>query len=146
MILVVLIGFLVTLSIFSSPMAQETEKWQLIVRSESNNDYYIDINSLSYTDYHTALAWYKVIPADKSTVFDRFKHLRLFGFKSANAQYFKVYCEIDCRRRVLRFLITTVYDADGNIVRRDETLNARWTSIPRQSTFDMIRDVICKSD
>ncbi|MFQ3573831.1 MAG: surface-adhesin E family protein [Thermodesulfovibrionales bacterium] len=125
--------------------AENAEKWMLIVKSQSNNDYYIDLNSISYTNYHTVIAWYKVIPEDKASVFDRFKHLRLFGFKSANAQYFKVYCEIDCRRRVLRFLVTTVYDADGGIVRRDETLNARWTSIPRQSTFDMIRDVVCKS-
>lgn len=121
------------------------EKWKLIVKSANNNDYYIDINSLGYTDNHTVIAWYKVVPADKASVFDRFKHLRLFGFRNAGAQYFKVYCEIDCRRRVLRFLITTVYDGEDNIVRRDETLNVRWTSIPRESSFDMIRDIVCKA-
>lgn len=140
------IVFIMCLVLFSYSLtsAEDVEKWEIIVKSANNNDYYIDVNSITYTDYNSIIAWYKVIPSDKASVFDRFKHLRWFGFKSANAQHFKVYCEIDCRRRVLRFLITTVYDTDGNIVRRDETLNSRWTSIPRQSSFDMIRDILCR--
>ncbi len=122
---------------------QEGQRWRIIVKSESGNSYYIDQDSLTITDHNTARAWYKIIPNKKSSIFDKIRNLKFFGIQMSDASYYKLYCEIDCMKKSLKILITTAYTAEDKILRREETLNSKWTDIPNQSSFDMIRDIVC---
>ncbi len=129
----------------SSIMGQDhdTHQWRLIVKSLSGNNYYIDQDSLIRTDYNTARAWYKIVPVKEGSLFDRLRNIRFFGVIMADTNYYKLYCEIDCMRKYIKTLITTAYSKEGKIIRREETLDSKWTKIPDQSSFDMIRDIVC---
>ncbi|HIJ61023.1 MAG TPA: hypothetical protein HPP56_10515 [Nitrospirae bacterium] len=123
---------------------QDSENWRLIVRSEEGNEYFINPNSINNTNPFTVFAWYKIVPTKKSGLFDRLKELRFFGGEIAGASYYKIYAEIDCRRSFIRILITQAYSFDNKILRREETLTGQWAAIPTASSFDMIREIICK--
>lgn len=121
----------------------EPMRWQLIVKSDSGNDYYIAQDTLIYTEYNTARAWYKIVPSKRSSIFEKIKNLRFFGVKMSDADYYKLYAEVDCTKKAMKFLITTAYNQKGEILRRDETLDTKWIGIPNQSSFDMIRSIVC---
>ncbi len=138
-----LVLFFLLLSSYSAAQDLDTQKWRLIVKSVSGNNYFIDQDSLIRTNYNTIRAWYKIVPVKEGSLFDKLKNLRFFGIAMADASYFKLYCEIDCMRKYIKTLITTAYTKDGKILRREETLDSKWAAIPNQSSFDMIRDIVC---
>lgn len=140
--LIYVVILVLTIPSLSFPI-DDASRWQLIVKSDSGNDYYIAQDTLTYTEYNTIRAWYKIVPSKRSSIFEKIKNLRLFGIKMSDADYYKLYAEIDCTKKAMKFLITTAYNQKGDILRRDETLDTKWIGIPNQSSFDMIRTIVC---
>lgn len=123
---------------------EEGEEWRLIVKSTEGNDYFINTNSISYSNYFSVFAWYKIVPQKGENFYEKLKSLKFFGADMTDVFYYKVYTEIDCRRQLIKMLITQAYTSDNRLIKREETLSAQWAPIPIGSTFDMIREIICK--
>ncbi|MCX8069845.1 MAG: hypothetical protein N2738_05015 [Thermodesulfovibrionales bacterium] len=142
-----LIFVLLFATLFSScqhEIDKDDENWHLIVKSAEGNDYFIDKNSITYSNYLTVFAWYKMVPIKDKGFYEGLKNLKFFGADLIEASYYKVYSEIDCRRNQIKILITQAYSSNKRLLRREETLSAQWTPIPEGSSFDMIREIICK--
>lgn len=131
------------LFLFHSP-ARGEEKWVRVVQSTAGSDYFIDANSLIYRQGSIAVAWYKLVEAEKAKDSSGIGNLRVFGKDFSNCAYTKMLVEINCSTGKLRTLVISAHDKSDNLIHRDETLNGSWTGIPKKSCFDTIRDVVCK--
>lgn len=111
--------------------------WTLMLLSDTGSEYYIDRDSLvSKADRY--VAWYKIKLSSQAIKNNHSDYL------PKGYCYHTVLCEIDCKQKLMKTLITGIYDKNDELLKRVETPRANWSKIPEDSAFMLIYKWICK--
>ncbi|MBF0558168.1 MAG: hypothetical protein HQL08_05260 [Nitrospirae bacterium] len=129
--------------------ASDTANWVLIARSANHKDFFIDSKTLSYqliklkmqmSEEQVATAWFKIVPGKeaKQTVSLTEKYI------NDEVGYATVLIQTNCANSMLRVLVINIFDKDGKISHRIETLTSKYEGIPPRTVFNDIKDIICR--
>ncbi len=145
----ILVALLVFIGLFSaSYAAAEAADWVFLVETGDGSKEYYDKSGISRPSKDSVKVSTKLIPSAKQrkTIIEAGLKDELPASELQRLNYLQSVYIINCARSQFQVISISHYDADGKVIRTDETpeeMKYEWTQIPPKTVVDHLQSAVC---